>query len=290
MINLNGRALQTKTLAMKSVALRVIALIVLLITVSSGALCQQALPGVGRVVCLDCYHNNEWRTLKDGRRERYHYIWEDTSNSGYSELGNTIKSLGARISESNVSPTKSVLEKASLYIIVDPDTRAETSDPHFISDREAATLVNWVRGGGVLVIFANDSGNCEFEHLNGLSDRFGIHFDEDSRNDVKGKDFQAGAFTNLPRTKMFRNVKKIYLKEISTLTVRKPANSNLTEGGDVIMASASFGRGYVFAVGDPWFYNEYFDNRKLPAGFDNYDAAKSIFSWLLEKAKPVNDK
>ncbi len=86
---------------------------------------------------------------------------------------------------------------------------------------------------------------------------------------------------------MFDGVKKIYLKEISTLRIKSPAKSDLTNNGDVIMASARFGKGFVFAVGDPWFYNEYIDNRKLPASFDNYDAARSLFKWLLDKASPV---
>ncbi len=223
----------------------------------------------GKIVCLDCYHNNEWKAGKDGKEIRYHYIWEDTANSGYSELGAVIKRLGAGISESRVAPTKSVLDKSSIYIIVDPDTPQETKHPHYITDPEIESIVSWVRNGGVLAIFANDSGNCEFTPLNRLAGRFGIRFSEDSRNDVKGKDFEVGAFTNLPRIPMFEGVKKIYLKEISTLKIEKPAESDLTAHGDIIMASAQFGKGFVFAVGDPWFYNEYFDNRKLPASFDN---------------------
>ncbi len=242
----------------------------------------------GKIVCLDCYHNNEWKAGRDGKEVRYHYIWEDTANSGYSELGAVIKKLGAGISESRVAPTKSVLDKASIYIIVDPDTPLETKSPHYITDQEIESIVSWVRSGGVLVIFANDSGNCEFTHLNRLAGRFGIHFNENSRNDVKGKDFEVGAFTALPHIPMFEGVKKIYLKEISTLKIEKPAESDLTDHGDVIMASAQFGEGFVFAVGDPWLYNEYFDNRKLPASFDNQDAARSLFKWILSKAHAVD--
>jgi unsaturated rhamnogalacturonyl hydrolase len=42
------------------------------------------------------------------------------------------------------------------------------------------------------------------------------------------------------------------------------------------MAVSKFGRGTVFAVGDPWLYNEYVDGRKLPAAFDNYKAAQDL--------------
>jgi unsaturated rhamnogalacturonyl hydrolase len=49
----------------------------------------------------------------------------------------------------------------------------------------------------------------------------------------------------------------------------------------VIVALAKLGRGTVFAVGDPWLYNEYVDGRKLPAEFDNAQAAKDLSRWLI---------
>lgn len=246
-------------------------------------------PGKQTVVCLDCYHNNEWKKTKDGREIRFHYIWEDTANTGYSKLGAVIEKLGAKISESRVSPTTKVLDKASIYIIVDPDTPEETKHPHYITEPEIISIVSWVKRGGVLALFANDSGNCEFKHLNRLAAHFGIHFNEDSRNDVVGKDFQAGAFSDLPKIPMFEGVHKIYLKEISTLRVTKPAKADLINRRDIIMASAQVGKGFVFAVGDPWFYNEYIDDHKLPKSFDNYDAARSLFVWLLSKSSPVEN-
>jgi len=39
----------------------------------------------------------------------------------------------------------------------------------------------------------------------------------------------------------------------------------------------------VFAVGDPWFYNEYTDGRKLPAIYENYNAARDLVQWLLQQ-------
>ena len=50
------------------------------------------------------------------------------------------------------------------------------------------------------------------------------------------------------------------------------------------MATSKYGKGFVFAVGDPWFYNEYIDHRKLPASFDNKLAAENLFRFLLNKA------
>ena len=240
-----------------------------------------------KVVGLDYFFNHEFIKDKDGKEVQYHYIWEDTANSGYSELGDVIKSLGAKLGELHQAPTLEKLKRLSIYIIVDPDTPLETAHPNYLDHSSIANIVKWVKGGGVLVLFGNDKGNCEFEHFNKLADNFGIHFNEDSRNDVIGKNYDMGKFDNLPSIPLFSGVKKIYLKEISTLKISKPAKAVLTDKGDVIMASAKAGKGFVFAVGDPWIYNEYIDHRKLPADFHNKKAAENLFSWLLSKAKEM---
>jgi len=67
---------------------------------------------------------------------------------------------------------------------------------------------------------------------------------------------------------IFPNTKKIYIKELSTLNLSGPRKTSLyTDGGNNIMAVARVGKGTVFAVGDPWFYNEYTDGRKTSARF-----------------------
>jgi len=55
----------------------------------------------------------------------------------------------------------------------------------------------------------------------------------------------------------------------------------LTEGSDIFMATAKFGKGTVFAVVDPWLYNEYTDGRKLPSAYDNYAAGRELVRWIL---------
>jgi unsaturated rhamnogalacturonyl hydrolase len=77
---------------------------------------------------------------------------------------------------------------------------------------------------------------------------------------------------------------------LSGITVGKPAKAHfVNDNGDVIMAIARSGKGTVFAVGDPWFYNEYIDSRKLPAEYENYKAAMDLVVWLLKQV-PVNKK
>jgi unsaturated rhamnogalacturonyl hydrolase len=50
------------------------------------------------------------------------------------------------------------------------------------------------------------------------------------------------------------------------------------------MAVAKVGKGTVYALGDPWIYNEYVDGRKLPSNFENYPAADGWVRWLLQNA------
>ena len=243
--------------------------------------------GKGKVVGLDYYFNDEWKEDKAGKKIRFHYIWEDEQNSGYSELGKIFTLNDAQLTELKSAPTQSSLDSLSIYIIVDPDTPQENPNPNYIDETSIKNIVNWVKKGGVLVLFANDKGNCEFEHLNNLSQNFGIHFNGDSKNRVVNDKFEMGKFDNLPDHPIFKNVKKIYLKEISTLTLKDPAKPVLTDSGYVIMASSGIGNGFVFAVGDPWIYNEYIDNNKLPESFENYKAAENLVKWLLGKARVV---
>ncbi|MBW6499854.1 MAG: glycoside hydrolase family 88 protein [Bacteroidales bacterium] len=51
------------------------------------------------------------------------------------------------------------------------------------------------------------------------------------------------------------------------------------------MAEAKYGNGYVFAVGDPWIYNEYIDHDLLPESFQNRQAAVNLTDLLLRNAR-----
>jgi unsaturated rhamnogalacturonyl hydrolase len=243
---------------------------------------ESASEAKGKVVALDNFFNNEW---KNG--VRYHYVWEDTAFSGYSAWGDCIKRLGAGLKTIYTAPTKKALDSSSVYIIVDPDTPAETKDPNYIDAKSISVIKDWVNRGGVLCVLANDSTNCEFQHLNELMAVFGLKFDENSVHKVQGNNFEQGASKNFPRHPIFEGVKKIYLKEISTISASGKVDSILVENGKLIMAGVQYGKGYVYALGDPWLYNEYWDTRKLTTGFENNKAGKNLIEWLLAKAKVV---
>jgi lysophospholipase L1-like esterase len=239
-----------------------------------------SLPGLGFVVGLDNFFNNEWKTGPDGSKQPFHYVWEDTANSGFSILGTILDALGYTLTSVCQTPTREILAHLAIYLIVDPDTPKETEHPNYMSAESAGIIEEWVRGGGILLLLANDTGNCDLAHLNILSKRFGIRFNEDSHHQVQGKEYEAGANADLPDHPIFSGVRKIFTKEISSLTLTEPARPLLAEGNLVLMGLSSVGKGLVFAVGDPWFYNEYMDQRRLPEDFDNAHCARGLFEWL----------
>jgi unsaturated rhamnogalacturonyl hydrolase len=237
-------------------------------------------PGKGKTVALDNFYNNE---IKEGRR--FHYTWQDIAWSGFSELGNIFTQAGASLKTLRAAPTEENLAGADVYIIADPDIPSENPKPNYLEAKEIDAICKWVNEGGALALLANDTLNCEFSHLNKLAGRFGIVFNGDSKNRVIGDKFDMGKFDKLPKRPLFSGVSKLYLKEISTLTLSGGAEPILKSDGNIIMASAKYGKGIVFAVGDPWLYNEYIDNRKLPADFTNYKAAVNLADWLLKNSK-----
>ena len=241
--------------------------------------------GKGKTVLLDYYFNNERRKDITGASVRYHYVWEDWANSGFSIWGHLFRKYGMHTDSLLTAPTADNLKNASVYIIVDPDNEKEAAAPNYPNTRDINNLYDWVKDGGVLVLMMNDSANTEFTHFNPLAEKFGIHFNWDCYHKVTGNQYEMGAFTMTVQDAIFKTTHKIYIKELSTLKLSDPAKPYFTDNGNVIMATAKIGKGTVFAVGDPWFYNEYTDGRKLPADFDNYNAARDLAQWLIAQAR-----
>lgn len=236
-------------------------------------------------VVLDNFFNNEKKENKDTKvLESWHYTWNDTTNGGFSLLGEIFTKKGAEISSLTTAPTKKDLKNANIYIIVDPDIDKEAygGKANLIDATSIKNLVNWVKKGGVLVLLSNDNGNSEFEHFNQLTGEFGIHFNDDSYNRVKGREFQQGA-VNVPAGNEIFSAQKLYMKEVSTMNVKTPAKAILSAEGKNIAAIAKVGKGTVFALGDPWCYNEYIDGKKLPADFTNFKGTEEWVNWLLKQ-------
>ena len=242
-------------------------------------------PGQGKTVLLDHFFNGETIKMETGFTDPFHYVWEEKDNNGFYFFGNAFTCRGARLSQLPEAPTTASLRQASVYIIVDPDTKKETAQPNYIQPEHVNAITEWVKGGGVLFLMGNDSGNAEFEHFNQLAEQFGIHFTENSINRVIGSQYEMGKFMVPAGNPLLKSVKQVYMKEISSLALKPPATPVFTDKGNNIIAMSKLGKGMVLAVGDPWVYDEYTDGRKIPMEYENYKAAQDIAEWLLAHAK-----
>ena len=247
--------------------------------------------GKKQVFLLDDYYNAEKKKDIKGVEYAYHYKWPEMYNNGFSFLGNVITSNGLQTKTLSEAPTVSNLKDASIYMIVDPDNITDNPTPNYMNDKDAQEIYNWVKAGGVLVLFHNDKPNADFAAFNKLSDLFGVHFNEDTYNRVVGKDYEGGKIDVPTKHQILKNVQTIYQKEVCSITAKAPAKSVLTKGDLVIFATAKIGKGTVFATGDPWLYNEYTDGRMLPAMYQNAEAANDLVKWLIAQipVKKITD-
>jgi unsaturated rhamnogalacturonyl hydrolase len=170
----------------------------------------------------------------------------------------------------------------NVYIIVDPDTPKETAKPNYVREADINAIANWVQAGGTLVLMANDTSNCEHKQFNKLAARFGMQFLPKNRNMVQGTQWDQGTISITAGNPIFPNTRTVYIKELAPLAVKAPAKAAVVDSGDVIIGTATVGKGRVLAVGDPWLYNEYVDGRRIPAKFQNFQAAKDLAAWLVK--------
>jgi unsaturated rhamnogalacturonyl hydrolase len=223
-------------------------------------------PVAAQVVAVDGFHNDETK-MPD------HYRWEGTGQGGYSELGKVIQSLGGELRTVHERLTTAVLSGIQVFIIPDPDTPLESDNPKYLEPAEVDALEKWVQAGGRLVLLGNDKGNAEFEHFNQLAKRFGIEFLEETYPKVKGKGILVARGTG----SIFDQGLTVYLVEIAPLKVTPDVTILLEDHGTPVMALAHSGKGSVFALGDPWVYNEYIGHN------DNRKVAENLFRMLLRR-------
>lgn len=252
---------------------------------------QSALPGAAtKTVGIDHFFNHEFRKRANVApgitpadvldKEPFHYLWDDRQHSGFWWWGNTFRELGARTVTVS-APTAASLRGLDVYIIVDPDTPKETAAPNYIGDDHIRAVTDWIRAGGTLVLLANDSANCELTHFNKLVAQFGMEFLPNSRNLVQGTHWEQGRINIAPGNPIFPQTRTIYIKELATIRLSGSAKAVLNNEDYVVMATATLGKGRVFALGDPWLYNEYVDGRRIPLTYENYHAGQELARWLL---------
>jgi unsaturated rhamnogalacturonyl hydrolase len=237
--------------------------------------------GRGKTVLLDAWFNSQKRLDAFGQQVYFHYKWNDLSDSGYSLLGHIFSNFGAATTTLYTAPTLETLHKAQVYIVVSPDIPAKNPNPHYVQPEDAAQIADWVKDGGVLMIMENDAANADLDHLNLLADRFGIHYNSVLRKHVIGKQWDLGKFVVQGGGPIFHDPHTLYIKDVSTISVKSPAVAQISDSGDILMATAKYGKGTVFAMVDPWLYNEYTDGRRLPAEYDNFAGGRELVCWIL---------
>jgi unsaturated rhamnogalacturonyl hydrolase len=247
---------------------------------------QRGWPGRGTRVLLDDYFNHEIRKSKiTGSDEVWHYKWNEMTDSGFYAWGQIFNSLGAGTDTLPVAPNSRTLTGADIYIIVDPDTEKETSNPNYVEPGHARSIAEWVKKGGVLVLMGNDGQNAELDKFNILAGYFGIQFNKDRKFEVLNNDYKMGGIDIDRRNEIFKASRQIFVKEVSTLALSGKAKAVVSAKGDAVIATAKFGKGSVFVIGDPWLYNEYVDGRRLPSEFENFKAAQDLSRWLIGQAR-----
>jgi unsaturated rhamnogalacturonyl hydrolase len=249
--------------------------------------------GQGKTVVVDAWFNSQTRKNAAGQTELFHYKWDDDTNNGFAFFGRAFQRYGVRLDEEKAEPAtaagQATLKRAQIYILASPDIPSKNPAPHYMDKQSGDAIEAWVKAGGVLILMENDGPNAEFEHFNTLSERFGIHFNPVLRNHVVGNDFPAGTVMIPAGTGgVFEHAHKAYMKDTCTITVSGPAkavlNATTEPKSDVMMAVAKVGKGTVYAVVDPWLYNEYVDRRNnLPVEFDGFSAAIDLAGWAIRQ-------
>ncbi|MNR23499.1 hypothetical protein D3C85_1405220 [compost metagenome] len=153
-------------------------------------------------------------------------------------------------------------------------------------DKKTATVIaDWVKGGGVLLLLANDEANADLKHFNLLAAKFGFSFNNDLILGVKDDDhFDDGGLAT-SGSSIFETAQLIFIKNAASISIQHSATPELkTKDGKNAIVSAKYGKGMVVAVGDPWLYNEY-TNGRLPAKFENDKAAIDLAKWLIKHSR-----
>ncbi len=225
-----------------------------------------------KTVAVDGWHNRE---------SQPHYRWEGTYMGGFSEVGRMLNHMGAATRTIETRFTASALQGIDSLIIADPDTPAETPNPNYIENDEIAVLAEWVRNGGRLLLLGNDKGNAEFAHFNNLARKFGFEFTETTYQDAAGSGKLT--LTGDPKSTLFAGGLKFYAKDVAPIRVLgRDVKVLLAERETPIIVTARLGKGMVFALGDPWFYNEYLDTADNRAIVDNLFRS---FLWAAGKSQ-----
>ena len=240
--------------------------------------------GRGQKVLVDAWFNSQKRKNAAGETESFHYKWSDYSYDGFSTFGHIWRSYGVATDTLYSAPTLANLSHAQYYIIVSPDIPAKNPHPNYMTEADARQVAAWVKRGGVLIMMENDPANADITHIDLLADIFGLHFNNVLAHHVIGDDHAMGRMDVLAGGPIFHHPHVIFMKDTCSLALSKGARPLLRDKDNaLLMAYAKYGKGTVFAVTDPWLYNEYTDGRKLWPDYDNFGAGMELVRWLIQR-------
>jgi unsaturated rhamnogalacturonyl hydrolase len=255
-----------------------------LLAASEMEMAPHATSGRGRTVLLDAWYNSQKRDNAAGQSEYFHYKWDDYSNSGFSLFAHIFHSYGLATKTLYSAPTVEKLRGVQFYVIASPDNPSKNPNPHYMTAEDADQIAAWVKGGGVLVMMENDAPNADIPHMDLLADKFGLHFNNVLVHHVEGDDTTMGRIDIISPAPPFAHPHVLYLKDTCSLTLSQGAVPLLLDkDNNLLMATTLYGKGMVFAMTDPWLYNEYTDGRNLPTEYDNFGGGKEFVAWLLRQ-------
>ncbi|MFP5229371.1 MAG: glycoside hydrolase family 88 protein [Acidobacteriota bacterium] len=255
-----------------------------LLAASEMEMAPRATQGRGDTVLVDAWFNSQTRKNAAGQTQLFHYKWDDFSNAGFSLFGHIWRSYGVATKTLTSAPTVEKLHGAQIYLLVSPDNTAKNPNPHYMRAEDAGQIAEWVRDGGTLLMMENDPANADIEHFDLLADKFGLHFNNVLVHHVEGDNFAAGRIDVTRPEAPFTRPMVLYMKDTCSIRLSEKAAPLLRDSkGELLMAWTRYGKGMVFAVTDPWLYNEYTDGRKLPPEYGNFDGGVQLVRWLLEE-------
>jgi unsaturated rhamnogalacturonyl hydrolase len=239
--------------------------------------------GKGKTLLFDGWFNSQTRKDASGQMVPFHYKEHDKSNSGYSFFAHIFHTYGVKTDTLTSAPTVAKLAHANIYVVVPPDVPLWNPHPNHILPADVTQIAAWVKQGGVLLIMANDPLNTDIPRLSMLGKPFGIEFQNVTRfHMLDNEPHDKGKIPVPANDPIFSSSKMFFMKDTTDLTLSGNAKPVLTYNGVNVMAAAKYGRGTVFAVVDPWVYNEYTDGRKTHMeGINNYLGGWDLVRYLI---------
>lgn len=200
--------------------------------------------------------------------------------------------------------TAKTLKGVSLLLIVNPNAEAvaDGPPPHHCSAKDVATLTQYVRNGGGLMILGNqDKHNLETEKLNKLLAKFGIQF-VNEYTDAKRLILPPNALLLGGQRWAFYGGNSLTVQEdhsaapraIVTNDLAQPPAAGTRDYAGVLMAGAQLGNGRILVATDAgWLTNDALSGKGIGGvaitDHMNWEIVERLTAWLINGSSRVLD-